>query len=69
MQEQSSATPAQSPEEHRELRPCRSCRATGWVMLDAEYDPTSGELTEERAPCFICKGAGKIRAIVYGSDR
>jgi hypothetical protein len=69
MHRHSSATPAQSPEEQRELRLCRSCRATGWVMLDAEYDPTSGELTEERAPCFICKGTGKIRAVVYGSDR
>jgi hypothetical protein len=38
-------------------------------MLDAEYDPTSGELTEERASCFICKGAGKIRAVAYGSGR
>jgi hypothetical protein len=45
------------------------CRATGWVMLDAEYDLTSGELTEERAPCFICKGAGKIRAVAYRSER
>jgi hypothetical protein len=69
MQEQSSAASAQSPEDQRELRPCRSCRATGWVMLDAEYDPTSGELIEERAPCFICKGAGKIRAVAYGSGR
>jgi hypothetical protein len=69
MHRHSSATPAQSPEEQRELRLCKSCRATGWVMLDAEYDPTSGELTEERAPCFICKGTGKIRAVVYGSDR
>jgi hypothetical protein len=60
MQEQSSATPAQSPEEHRELRPCRSCRATGWVMLDAEYDPTSGELVEEAVPCFICRGFGAV---------
>jgi hypothetical protein len=38
-------------------------------MLDAEYDPSSGELTEERALCFICKGAGKIRAVGYGSGR
>ena len=69
MQEQSSGIPTQSPEEQREWRLCRSCRATGWVMLDAEYDPTSGELTEERAPCFICKGAGKIRTVAYRSER
>jgi hypothetical protein len=69
MQQQSSATPALSPEDQRELRPCRSCRATGWVMLDAEYDPISGELTEESAPSFICKGAGKIRAVAYRTER
>ncbi len=69
MQEQSSATPAQSPEVQRELRPCRSCRATGWIMLDAEYDPIGGELAEESAPCPICKGTGLLRVFMYGSVR
>jgi hypothetical protein len=56
MRPHSSARPAQSPPQERETRPCRSCRATGWILADAEYDFESGELVEESVPCFTCRG-------------
>lgn len=43
-----------------EIRECRSCLGTGWVLADAEYDPETGELVEEALPCFICRGSGAV---------
>ncbi len=55
--------------EETETRECRSCLATGYVLLDAHYDDTTGELKEEAAPCMICKGAGQVSSFLYRSGR
>ena len=56
MQHQSSAPLAEQPES----RECRSCYGCGWVLLDASYDPETGELVQEETPCFICHGSGRV---------
>jgi hypothetical protein len=30
------------------------------VLADAEYDPETGELSEEAVHCFICQGSGAV---------
>ena len=52
-----------------EERECRSCRATGFVMLDCEYDPVTGELVEESVPCPLCKGEGSRSVYIYERSR
>ena len=47
-------------EPHRERRGCRSCHGGGWVLVDATYDPETGELVQEEAACFICGGSGSV---------
>lgn len=54
---------------NEETRECRSCLATGWVMVDVAYDPSTGELTEEAARCPICKGAGTVSIFLYAHAR
>ena len=54
---------------HREQRECRSCYGTGPVLLDAEYDPASGELTQETVDCFICGGSGSVPVYLYSNSR
>ncbi len=58
---------AQRQRESTEERPkleCRSCLGVGWIVADADYDATTGELTEESVRCFICGGSGLVFA--YG---
>ncbi len=55
-----------TPREHRE---CRSCNGHGLVLLDADYDPTTGELVQEVAECFICKGEGSVPLFMYATPR
>ncbi len=55
MQHQSSAL-AQGEESSE----CRSCYGGGWVLLDASYDPETGELVQEETLCFICHGSGSV---------
>ncbi len=43
-----------------ETRECRSCYGCGWVLLDASYDPETGELVREEVACFICHGSGSV---------
>ena len=64
MQHQSSAS-VQEPE----ARECRSCFGGGWVLLDASYDPETGELVQEETPCFICHGSGSVYLYEKGVRR
>ena len=48
-----------------EVRECRSCFGCGEVLLDAEYDPASGELVQVLAPCPVCRGVGSVSAYLY----
>ena len=48
-----------------EERECRSCYGCGYVLLDAQYDYTSGELVQEETPCLICKGEGRVSVYLY----
>jgi hypothetical protein len=52
--------PERRAEAHRGQRECRSCYGGGWVLLDATYDPETGELVQEEAPCPICDGSGSV---------
>lgn len=56
-------------QENRETRECRSCNGHGLVLVDCEYDPTTGELTEEVCECFICRGAGVVPLFLYTTPR
>jgi hypothetical protein len=56
-----------TPRQQRKTRRCRSCSGTGWVLADAEYNPSTGELVEESVRCFICRGEGTV--YVYGCGR
>lgn len=60
---------ARSKDEAREMRECRSCNGCGHVLVDAEYDPTTGELVQEVATCFICRGAGRVPLFLYSTPR
>jgi len=53
----------------RTLKECRSCNGHGLVLVDAEYDPTTGELVQEVATCFICKGEGAVPLFMYSTPR
>lgn len=53
----------------REQKVCRSCNGHGLVLLDAEYDPTTGELVQEVAECFVCKGEGTVSSFLYATPR
>ncbi len=57
------------PDEDREVRECRSCYGGGWVLEDAEYDPTTGELVQTSAPCPICGGAGSVSVFRYRAPK
>jgi hypothetical protein len=35
-----------------------------WVLLDASYDPETGELVQEEVSCPICGGSGSV--YLYG---
>ncbi len=59
----------QSTAGHHEERPCRSCRGSGYVLLDIAYDVTTGELAEEAAACPICKAAGVVSCWLYKHAR
>jgi len=37
--------------------------------VDAEYDPTTGELAQEMAECFICRGEGRVPLFLYAKPR
>lgn len=52
-----------------EERLCRFCRGSGYVLLDAHYDATTGELKEEAARCPICEGAGVVSCWLYKHAR
>ena len=65
MQHDSSAPLRSGLSKGTETRECRSCLGTGSVLVDAEYDPTTGELVQEVAACFICKGAGEVSVYLY----
>lgn len=58
-----------TPHEQRETRECRSCNGFGQIVCDAEYDPTTGELVQEVATCFICKGVGEVSVYLYATPR
>jgi hypothetical protein len=51
------------------MRECRSCNGYGLVLVDAEYDPTTGELVQEVAACFVCKGEGSVPLFLYATPR
>ncbi len=57
------------PDTPYEQRECHSCYGTGRVLLDAEYDPGSGELTQETTACFICAGMGSVSIYRYRTPR
>jgi hypothetical protein len=52
-----------------ERRECRSCNGFGLVLLDAEYDFETGELTQESIECFICHGGGEVSVYRYATPR
>ncbi len=52
--------PRRPASEQRETRPCRSCRATGAVIEDVSYNPTSGKLVQALTDCPLCKGTGSV---------
>lgn len=56
-------------EGNQELRECRSCYATGYVLLDASYDALSGELVREETPCPICRSVGRVDVFLYATPR
>ncbi len=58
-----------SVDQNRATRECRSCNGHGLVLVDAEYDFESGELAEEVAECFICKGEGVVPLFLYSTPR
>jgi hypothetical protein len=69
MHRHSSVRPAQSPLEEREMRECRSCYGSGRVLLDATYDPETGELVQETTDCFLCGGRDTMSVFLYGPKR
>jgi DnaJ-class molecular chaperone len=69
MQRDSSAHVRNGLSEGTETRECRSCLGSGSVLLDATYDHTTGELVQEVAACFICKGAGEVSVYLYSVPR
>jgi len=62
-----SAPPDTHPD--HESRECRSCNGFGLVLLDAEYDFESGELTQESTECPICHGGGSVSIYLYSVPR
>lgn len=60
---------ARSKDEARGMRECRSCNGHGLVLVDAEYDYTTGELVQEVSGCFICKGEGRVPLFMYATPR
>jgi len=39
------------------------------VLVDAEYDYTTGELVEEVTDCFVCRGRGTVPLFLYATPR
>jgi hypothetical protein len=58
-----------SREAHEERRPCRSCYGGCWVLLDADYDPETGLLTQVETPCPLCDGSGERSVYLYAEGR
>ena len=48
-----------------ESRPCRSCFGAGEVLIDADYNPSTGELIQYLGPCSICAGRGTVTVMLY----
>jgi hypothetical protein len=61
--------PRNPPPDTNETRPCRSCRATGYVLEDVAYDHESGELTEAATICLMCRGIGRVFAYPKHAER
>lgn len=53
------------PPTPREQRECRSCYGSGRVLLDASYDPETGELVQALTDCPICEGAKVVSVYRY----
>ncbi len=71
MDEQSVARTAlpDTTREDRETRPCRSCRGSGQVVEEAEYDATTGRLMQVIGDCPVCEGAGEVSVYLYPKRR
>ncbi len=63
----SSAAPAQSPEEQRETRECRSCYGAGMVTEDVETSYCWYEAVQTKCP--ICQGTGTVSVWLYPAMR
>jgi hypothetical protein len=48
-----------------ELRECSGCDGAGFVVVDAEYDPKSGQLVQTIEDCATCRGVGSVPLFVY----
>ncbi len=57
------------PDPSEERRECQSCHGCGEALLDAEYDPVSGELGQAMTECLNCGGEGSVSVHLYGGRR
>jgi hypothetical protein len=66
---ESSASPAHPPPRRTETRTCRDCGGEGYVLIDHDYEWTTGLLTIVGGRCCLCGGTGEQTVCLYGTNR